>query len=149
MAIIRWNPFGNITVLQERINRMFDEAFSLGRDVDEDLALCAWKPQVDVYETEQGTVIEADLPGVTKEQIYIEVTDNVLTLHGERNPSHGEAETQYYRQERCCGSFRRSFSLPFVVDPAAVTARFKDGVLFVLIVRPKSEKPWQVQIPID
>jgi HSP20 family protein len=149
MTIIRWNPYGNITVLQERINRMFEEAFSLGRDPDQDVSLCAWKPKVDVYEGDAGTVIEMDLPGVTKDRIYIEVNDNVLTVHGERTAARQVPETRYYRKERCLGTFHRAFNLPFTVAPADVTARFRDGVLVILIARPASEKPWQVHIPIE
>jgi HSP20 family protein len=149
MAVIRWNPYGSITVLQERINRMFEEAFSLGRDVDEDVSMCAWKPKVDVYESEQGMVIEMDLPGVAKEQIYLDVKDNVLTIHGERTDAQQIPESRYYRKERCLGTFHRAFNLPFMVTPSEVTARFRDGVLAILIAWPASGKPWQVQIPIE
>lgn len=149
MTIIRWNPYGNITVLQERINRMFKEAFSRGRDTDPDVSLCAWKPKVDVYESDPGTVIEMDLPGVGKEQIRIEVNENVLTVHGERTDARQVPESRYYRKERCLGTFHRAFHLPFTVAPADVTARFRNGVLVILIARPASEKPWQVHIPIE
>ncbi|MDD2605732.1 MAG: Hsp20/alpha crystallin family protein [Desulfobacteraceae bacterium] len=149
MAVIRWNPYGSITVLQERINRMFEEAFSLGRDVDEDVSMCAWKPKVDVYESDEGMVIEMDLPGVAKEQIYLDVKDNVLTIHGERTDEQQIPESRYYRKERCLGTFHRAFNLPFMVTPSEVTARFRDGVLVILIARPASGKPWQVQIPIE
>ena len=149
MAITRWNPYGSFTVLQERINRMFDEAFRLGGDPDQDASLCAWKPKVDVYDSEPGTIIEMDLPGVTKDQIYIEVSDNVLTVRGERAAQPQIPETRYYRRERCLGIFHRAFNLPFSVAASDVTARFRDGVLVILIARSTSEKPWQVHIPIE
>ncbi|MBW1648155.1 MAG: Hsp20/alpha crystallin family protein [Deltaproteobacteria bacterium] len=149
MAIIRWNPYGRTSMLQERINRMFEETFGLGRTADRDVSMGTWKPKVDVYEGDRGTVIEMELPGVVKDQIEIEVNDNVLTVHGERTAEQQIPETRYYRRERCHGPFRRAFSLPFVVAPADVTARFRDGVLVILITRPASEKPCQVQIPIE
>jgi HSP20 family protein len=94
-------------------------------------------------------VIEMDLPGVGKEQIRIEVNENVLTVHGERTGERQVPESRYYRKERCLGTFHRAFHLPFTVAPADVTARFRNGVLVILIARPASEKPRQVHIPIE
>ncbi len=139
MAIIRWNPLGNVSLLQGRINQMFDEAFNRGSTRQERRELFPWKPTVDVYESEQGTVIEADLPGVSKEQIYIEAKDCVLSIRGERIRAAEVPETRYYRQERRYGSFHRSFNLPFALEPSSVSARYKDGVLIIRIVPPESD----------
>lgn len=149
MTTGKWEPFPNIAVLQDRINRMFEEAFASGRSPDEDLSLCVWKPDVDIYETDQGTVLKADLPGVARDRIHLEIKENLLTLHGER-AADGEVETErYYRQERRCGAFQRSFRLAWAVDPAAVTARYKDGVLEVRIPKPAREQPRRVNIDIE
>ena len=86
MAIIKWDPLGNIATLQDRINQLFDDSFPHQHQDDETVPLCAWTPSVDIYETEQGVVIAADLPGVNKEDVSVEVKENVLTIRGERKP---------------------------------------------------------------
>lgn len=149
MSVGKWEPFRNISLLQDRINRMFEEAFTTKQRMDEELSLCAWKPNVDIFETDAGTVLRADLPGVDKAHIQLEIKDNVLTLHGERPPDSDVTEDRYYRKERCCGTFQRSFRLQWPVDPAAVSARFKDGVLDIRIPRPETEKPRRVNIDIE
>ena len=148
MTIIRWEPFNNISRIQDRINRMFEEAFNTASRLDDELTLCAWKPKVDVYEAEDGTVILADLPGVRKDQILLEIKDNVLTLRGERENADAVPQERYFRKERCFGTFQRSFSMQWPVEPASVTARFKDGVLEIRIAKPEAEKARQVRIAI-
>lgn len=149
MAIVRWEPFNNISRLQDRINRMFEEAFSSTSHLHEELSTCAWKPNVDVYEDDEGTVIMADLPGVPKERITLEVKDNVLTLSGERGEGDPLPVERYVRRERDCGTFRRSFSMQATVDPASVSARFKDGVLEIRIPKPEREKARKVPIAVE
>jgi len=73
MAIIRWDPFRNVATLQDRINRLFEDSFPRSGDIDEDISMCEWKPSVDIYETEEGIVIKAELPGVNKEDVSVEV----------------------------------------------------------------------------
>ena len=172
MAIVRWDPFRNITTLQDRINRLFEDAFPRTPDMDEDL-VCAWRPQVDIYEGENGFVIQADLPGVDKQDVTVEIKDNVLTISGEpvapgsrdarallpvdvdgdgnverliHAPAH---EASYFRRERGCGAFQRAFSLRSMVAPDQIKASFKNGVLTVEIPKPEVEKTRQVTVSID
>ena len=149
MTIVRWEPFNNLSRLQDRINRMFEEAFSGAPRLQEELSACTWKPNVDIYEDDEGTVIVADLPGVPKECIALEIKDNVLTLSGERGEGAPLPEECYIRRERDCGNFRRGFSMQAAVDPASVSARFKDGVLEIRIPKPAAEKSRKVPIAID
>jgi HSP20 family protein len=148
MAIVRWDPFRNINTLQERINRLFEDAFPRSTEDDQDM-VCAWRPMVDIYETEAGIVIQADLPGVEKEHVSVEVKDNILTIQGERRDDSTAGDENYYRRERTCGSFQRSFTLRSVITPDLIKASFKNGVLKVEIPKPEEEKPKQVTVNID
>jgi HSP20 family protein len=83
MALVRWQPYGAVASLQDSINRLFHDAFPRS-SADEDFALSAWKPVVDIYDKADSIIIHAELPGVTKDDVSIEVKENVLTLKGER-----------------------------------------------------------------
>lgn len=148
MPIVRWDPFRNVAALQERINKLFQDSFPGAAQQDE-LALCDWRPTVDIYETEQGIVIKVDLPGVKKEDVSVEIKENLLTLKGERKQDTEVAEENYLRRERCCGSFHRAFSLQYQVSPEMIKAKFKDGVLMVEVPKLEEEKPKQIQVNID
>lgn len=148
MAIIRWDPFRNITTLQDRINRLFEDAFPREQGMEEDL-MCVWRPQVDIYEDESGFVLLVDLPGVDKQKVSVEVKENILTISGEREAYGPEQDDRYYRRERSCGTFQRSFSLRTMITPDKIRASFKNGVLKIEIPRPEEEKPRQVSVSID
>lgn len=148
MAIVRWQPYGAVASLQDSINKLFQDAFSRA-NIDEDFALSAWKPVVDIFDKDEAIVIHAELPGVKKEDVAIEVKDNVLTLRGERTESKEIKEDKYYRKERTFGSFHRAFTLPAAVNPDSIRATFKDGVLEIEIPKPEEQKPKQVKISIE
>jgi HSP20 family protein len=149
MALVRWDPFKNVATLQDRINRLFEDAFPRARDLDDDASLCAWRPAVDIYETESGLVLKAELPGVKKKDVSVEIKDNILTLKGERTEDQEINEGNYYRRERCFGSFQRSFNLEHSVQPEKIKAKFKEGVLEVEIPSPEAEKPKKVTVDVD
>ena len=148
MSVVRWDPFRNITTLQDRINRLFEDAFPRNPEMEDDL-VCAWRPQVDIFENENGFVIHADLPGVEKQDVSVEVKENVLTISGERKEDGPAQESSYYRRERSYGTFQRSFSLRTMIAPDKIKASFKNGVLKVEIPRPEEEKPKQVAVSIE
>lgn len=149
MSVIRWDPFRNINALQERINRLFDDAFPRSTGPEEDLGVCAWRPLVDIYETDEGVVIQADLPGVRKENVSVEVKNNILTIQGQRDVETPVEDDRYYRRERICGAFQRSFTLRSAVSPDSIKASFKNGVLTVHVPRPEEEKPKKISVSID
>ena len=149
MAIIKWDPLGNVATLQDRINKLFDDSFPHQALEDENVPLCAWTPSVDVYETDQGIVIAADLPGVNKDDVAVEIKDNIMTISGERSADTVCQATNYYRRERTCGKFHRSFSLHTMVSPEEIKAKFKNGVLMVEIPKPADDKPKQISVDID
>jgi len=149
MAIVRWDPFRDVATLQDRINRIFNESFGRTRDFDEEVSLYDWSPPVDIYETGDGIVLKIELPGVNKDDVSVEVKDNVLTLKGERLLDPKIKDENYYRKERSFGKFNRSFSLQETIKPDLIKASFKDGVLTIEIPRPDEEKPKQVTVDID
>lgn len=148
MAIVRWQPYGAVASLQNSINKLFNDAFTR-TNVDEDFALSAWKPVVDIFDKDDAIAIHVELPGVKKEDVAIEVKDNVLTLRGERSESQEIKEDKYYRKERTFGSFHRAFSLPSAINPDTIKATFKDGILEIEIPKPEEQKPKQVKISIE
>jgi HSP20 family protein len=149
MPIVRWDPFRNVSALQERINRLFDDTFPAGSEMDEEINQSSWRPAVDIYETDEGLVITAELAGVKKEDVAVEVKDNVLTLKGERYVDGDIKEEAYLRRERFFGSFHRAFTLKAAVDPDKIKAKFKDGVLNVEIPKPEEDKPKHITVNVE
>ena len=149
MTLVRWDPFRNMTTLQDRINRIFDETANRSRGYEDEVSKCDWRPIVDIYDTEKAIVLNAELPGLSKEDITLDVKENILTLKGERQSSGEIKEENYYRRERCFGKFERSFTLPSTVDPGKITANFKDGILQVGIPKPEEKKPKQITINVS
>lgn len=146
MTPMRWDPWRNLSFLQDRINRMFWEAFPEPRGEDDEVSLGTWFPAVDIHETDEAIVLQAELPGLKKEDIEIEVKENILILKGERTTDKDVKEKNYYRQERRLGKFFRSFTLPAAIDSAKVAASYKAGVLEVKILKPQEQKPAQIDI---
>ena len=149
MAIVRWDPFRDVAALQDRINRIFNDSFGRSPDLDDEVSLYDWRPPVDIYETSDGIVLKVELPGVNKDDVSVEVKDNVLTLKGERLLDPEIKDEHYYRKERSFGKFNRSFSLQEPIKPDLIKAGFKDGVLTVEVPRPEEEKPKQITVNID
>jgi HSP20 family protein len=146
MAIVRWDPWTTLPTLQGRINRIFEEAFPRTSSKEGEFALADWRPAVDTYEEDNNIVIKAELPGIKKENVAIDIKDNVLTLKGERSEETEVKEENYYRKERSYGKFHRAFTLPDAVDPNKIEASYKDGVLKITI--PKAEATASKKIEI-
>lgn len=142
MALIRWEP-----VRQSDMNRLFNSLFDSPTSANRQ-ALRRWIPAMDLVETDGQFVLTADLPGMSESDVDIEVTDNVLTISGERKSGHEDRKAGYHRVERSYGSFRRTVALPEGVDPESVTATFANGVLEVTIPKPVQQQPRKVQITV-
>jgi HSP20 family protein len=123
------------------VDRLFDAFFGTERDQSR-----RWVPPVDLVEAEDHFVLKADLPGLSDEDVSIEVQDGTLTISGERRAEHESHERGWYRIERSFGSFSRSLTLPDGVDADAISARFENGVLEVSIPKPEERKPRRVEI---
>ena len=146
MNLVRLNPWREMSTLQNRINTLFDEPFFRSGRSDDELSLGSWNPAVDMFEDDDKIVIKAELPGVDKKDISIDVKDRVLTLGGERNYDHEVKEENYYRREIACGKFKRSFNLPADVDADKIKADFKDGVLKVEMIKPEKQKAKRITV---
>jgi HSP20 family protein len=149
MTLVRFDPFRGMATLQDRINRIFDDASFRSRDNEDEINLCAWKPAVDIYDNADNIVINAELPGVEKKDVTVEIKDNIITLKGERTINNEVKEENYYRKERCFGTFQRSFTLPDAFSSDKVKANFKDGVLKIEIPKPEEKKPKQISVNIE
>ena len=149
MSLVGWDPFSNIATLQDRINRLFDDAFPRSAGGEEDLPANAWRPLVDIYETAENVVIKVDLPGVVKNDVSVEVKENILTIKGERLTESPVDDDQYYRRERTSGAFQRSFAMRAMIAPDEIKASFKNGVLTIEVPKPHEIKPRQVSVNID
>ena len=148
MSIVRWEPYRrtlspwrNWAEMSDRMNQLLDNVFG------EDEANVAWGPSVDVVENDNNFQIVAELPGIKMEDVNISLTDNVLTLKGEKKNEVSEEKRNYCRIERSYGRFQRSFSLPSSVDSDKVQANLDNGVLTITL--PKSEKAKAREIKIQ
>lgn len=144
MTIVRWEPLREVSSLQTEMNRLFNtvlDAPAVGGGVAR-----RWTPAMDLHETVDSFVLRADLPGMTEQDVSIELEDNVLTVSGERRSDHEEDREGFYRVERAFGAFSRSLTLPKGVDPEAVSAGFEHGVLEVRITKPEERKPRKISI---
>jgi HSP20 family protein len=148
MAIVRWEPFRELATLQNEVNRLFNSAFDSPTPGGNggSGATRRWMPAMDLVETGDHFVLRADLPGLSEEDVKIEVEDNVLTVSGERRTEHESKQEGYHRVERAFGSFSRSLTLPNGVDAEAVEASFDKGVLEVRIPKPEERKPRRISI---
>ncbi len=147
MAIKRWNPMKEFLQMQERMTRLFDEIFPrVGRMEIEPFG--GWIPPVDIYETPDKVVIEAEVPGVEKDNIKIEYSNGILTIKGERKLEKEVKEEDYHRLERAYGSFQRSFSIPSTVDPDKINAVYKNGILKIELPKQEKAKPKEIKIEV-
>jgi HSP20 family protein len=145
VTIVRWEPFRELSSLQTEMNRLFNAAFE-GSGGSPAAAARRWTPAMDLLETDEQFVLRADLPGLSEDDVSIELEDNILTVSGERKAEHEEKREGFYRMERSYGAFSRSLTLPKGVDPEAVTAAFDRGVLEVRVPKPEQRKPRRITI---
>jgi HSP20 family protein len=148
MAIVRWwDPVRDLSAIQDKMNQIFEETFR-GRGTEEGIQTGLWTPAVDIYETDAAVVVKAEVPGVEKESIGVEVKDDVLVLKGERKYEKEVREESVHRIERSYGTFQRSFTLPTSVDQEKISANLKDGVLEVTLPKKELAKPKQISVSV-
>jgi HSP20 family protein len=144
MTIVRWEPLRELGTLQTEMNRLFNTVFD--GPTPSGATMRRWMPAMDLVESGEDFVLRADLPGMSEDDVNIELEDSTLTISGERKSDHETKGEGFYRVERAAGSFSRSLTLPKGVDPEAVTARFDRGVLEVRIPKPAERKPRRISI---
>lgn len=142
MTLNRWDPFRDLLNFQEKMTRLMDAAFDEGVPSRP----ASWKPIVDILETSDAYVLRADLPGVGKDAINIEVHGDRLTIQGERRIPLDPRDAAYHSIERESGLFERHFSLPGNVDVEKARATYEDGVLELVL--PKSREVHQKNIAV-
>ena len=145
MAIVRWEPLREFSTLQNEMNRLFNTVFDTPAPAGNG-GLRRWMPAMDLVESGDHFVLRADLPGLSEDDVTIEVEDSVLTISGERKAEHEVNKDGYHRVERAFGTFSRSLTLPEGVDAEAVQATFDRGVLEVRIPKPEQRKPRKITI---
>jgi HSP20 family protein len=146
MTLARFDPFRDLSLLQNRVNRLFTDSRAA---LPEEDAFQGWAPAVDIFERGDDLILSAELPGVRREELDLKVEGNVLTLRGERQRDKTIHEDQYHRIERTYGTFARSFTLPSTVDPSRIEARFKDGILEVVLPKAENAKPKRIDVKVS
>jgi HSP20 family protein len=146
MAITRWDPFRDLSILQERMNRVFEDAAVRGWKNDEPSATTSWSPAVDIYETDSEIMFQAELPGVDRKDIALQLENNVLTLKGDRRFEKETNQENYHRIERSYGGFSRAFTIPTIVDEDKIRADYKDGILKIALPKKEQVKAKQIKI---
>jgi HSP20 family protein len=150
MNIVRFDPFREMAGLQERVNRIFADAYRGSADTDELMRAGTWIPPVDIFENDkQELVLKVELPDVSRDDIHLKVENATLTISGQKKMETEVREEQYRRIERSYGSFSRSFTLPPTVDATAIAAEYKNGVLTVCLPVREEAKPRQIQVQIN
>jgi len=145
MAIVRWEPFRELAALQNEMGRWMGQ-FAGGGPTPGNGQSSTWLPSVDVWETENELVLSFDLPGVSEDDIAVELEDNVLTVSGERQRTTEHSNERFYRFERRYGTFSRSVTLPPGVREDAINADYSDGVLEIRVPKPEEQKPKRIKV---
>lgn len=146
MAITRWDPFRDLSILQERMNRVFEDAAVRGWKSDEPSATTSWSPAVDIYETDSEIMVQAELPGIDRKDIALQLENNVLTLKGDRRFEKETNQENYHRIERSYGGFSRAFTIPTIVDEDKIRADYRDGILKIALPKKEQVKTKQIKI---
>jgi HSP20 family protein len=128
------------------MNHMLNDFFYQIHKEDDGLSVWHWTPVVDIYDNDDAIVIKAELPGVDKKDIVVDVDGGRLTLRGERSSENEVKEDSYHRRERAYGKFERVFTLPAEVDPDMIEADYRDGILKINIPKPEEKKPKQITV---
>jgi len=145
MPVVRWRPLDEFQNLRKEMDKRFNRFY---RSVAEDSeGVCECYPMVDIEETKDDFTIYAELPGVSKDNVKINMADDTLKISGEIKEPEKKEERKFHRIERSYGKFQRSFSLPMQIQSDKVKAYFKDGIL--TITMPKKEEVKQKEISIS
>ena len=134
---LAWPTFGRLANLQEELDRLFESPMT------------GWAPALDVHEDKDAYVVQAELPGLKREEIEVSLQDGALVISGERQAEKVEAGVEVHRQERFYGKFQRALSLPEPVAADKVKADYKDGVLTVTLPKSEEAKPKKIDVSVN
>jgi HSP20 family protein len=145
----QWNPLQDLMVLQDRMNRLFEDATQrrtqAGGEAGDEFERADWTPAADIYETDLGYSIAIDLPGIQREALQIDIDDNRLIVKGTRVVDDSKSR----RSERPRGKFLRSFSVPASIDQSRIGAEYKDGVLQIRLPKRAEQKAQKIEVKIS
>ncbi len=145
MNIVKYDPFREFLGLQDEMNRLFKGVVPAAAN-REDMLGGAWAPKVDIFENKDNLVLEAELPGMTRDDFELSFENNVITLKGERKFEKKTENDNYHRVERSYGAFTRSFTLPHTVTPEGAKAEFNNGILHVSLPKREETKARKINV---
>jgi len=145
MNIVRYDPFRELRGLQDEMARLFTSIVPTSAN-SEEMLTGAWAPKIDIFENKDNLVLEAELPGMNRDDFELSFENNVITLKGERKFEKKADEDNYHRVERAYGSFTRSFTLPHTVTAEGAKAEFNNGVLHVSLPKHEETKARKIEI---
>ncbi|HSG65236.1 MAG TPA: Hsp20/alpha crystallin family protein [Gammaproteobacteria bacterium] len=148
MDLTRWSPLGELEDIAERYGRLFGTHLPWRERLELLDKNIEWKPAADIVERETEYLIKAELPGVTREDIDVQLDNGILTITGERKLEEKKETDRSHRVERFYGKFSRSFRVPDDVDTGAIKAECENGVLSLRLPKTKQTKPAAVKIAI-
>lgn len=142
-----WDPFRELELIQEQMNRLFDSSLVNWRNRSLDLTGGSWSPAIDIFDSKDNILVRADIPGMSKDEIDVSVHKDTLIIKGEKKQEKESKDKNFLRSERFYGAFSRAIRLPAEVDADKVTATYKNGVLELVL--PKKEEAKSKQKKID
>lgn len=147
--ISSWNPWKELAQMERRLSTMFGRpSVATNGEQKEAISVAAWSPLVDITEDDKEYVVKAEIPEMKKEDIKINVKDDMLTISGERKYEKEEKDKKFHRVERAYGSFVRSFTLPEDADGSKITAEYKDGMLHIHLAKSEQAKKKTIDVKV-
>lgn len=136
MTLVRFEPFRDIEKFQNRLQRYFNDFDSFGVSKNE-----SFSPQIDISEEDDKIIVDAEIPGIKKEDIKITIQDNILTIKGEKKKVEEEKKKNFFRSERSYGTFQRCFTIPKQVSSDDIEANYENGILHIEMKKMEPKKP--------
>ena len=144
--LVRFSARADLNRLQHEFDRVFGNFFPAFGFSNDSEPSASWAPRIDVVETDDAFLFEFDVPGVSKEDIHVNLQDGILTISGERKTRELEETEDVVRVERVKGHFYRSFSVPSAIDEKKIEANYENGVLSLRLPKAEESKPRKIKI---
>lgn len=145
MPTFKGDPFRDLLNLHEKMSSLFEDVMAPRQDM---AYSGSWRPPVDIYETDDAIVVNAEIPGICNDDISVKVSENTLVIKGERKLEKGLREENYHMIERNHGRFQRAFTLPVEVDQENVRATFQDGVLEIVLPKAPESRSKTIEVKV-
>ena len=145
MALVRWEPFEALTSMRREMDRLFENFFERGPWTAGEGGMV--EPAIEMADSDENIIVKAQVPGVSKENLHLDITDDCLTLKGETKEEEKTEGQRFHRREFRYGAFTRTIPLPSMVKADQAKAQLKEGVLTITL--PKGEHAKMKQIPIQ